>query len=163
MKHLKVVVFLAAIVVIALLIFNLKKESAYDKVEEVKTLAAKEFLGIKLLDIFLGVLGLAFVGILAGYIVSLVKGGGKGSQAPGLEIAASGEAALPGQATAQPVPQKKLALEKVLGRTGSKILGAVLVILIILVVLAIVVLLFAGELTQRFPFLQKFLENLNTE
>jgi hypothetical protein len=49
MKHLKVVVFLAAIVVIALLIFNLKKES--ENVEEVKTLAAKEFLGIKLLDI----------------------------------------------------------------------------------------------------------------
>lgn len=161
MKHLKVVVFLAAIVVIALLIFNLKRESEYDKVEEVKTLAEREFLGIKLLDIFLGVLGLAFVGILAGYIVSLVKGSGKGPAAGDLDVAASGEAALPGQAAAQPVPRKKLALEKVLGRTGSRILGAILVILILLVVLAIVCLLFAGELTERFPFLQKFLENLD--
>jgi hypothetical protein len=162
MKHLKVVVFLAAIVVIALLIFNLKKESEYDKVEEVKTLAAKELLGIRLLDIFLGVLGLAFVGILAGYIVSLVKGEGKGRPTAGLETAASGEAALSGQA-ATAVPRKKLALEKVLGRTGAKILGAILVILVVLVVLAIVILLFAGELTQKFPFLQKFLENLNVK
>jgi len=162
MKHLKVVVFLAAIVVIALLIFNLKKESEYDKVEEVKTLAAKEFLGIKLLDIFLGVLGLGFVGILAGYIVSLVKGGGKGRAAAGLETAASGEAALAGQAAAPAVPHKKLALEKVLGRTGTKIFSIVIVILIILVILAIVILLFAGELGQKFPFLQKFLENLKT-
>lgn len=163
MKHLKVVVFLAAIVVIALLIFNLKRESAYDKVEEVKTLAAKAFLGIKLLDIFLGVLGLAFVGILASYIVSLIKGSGKGPATGDLDVAASGEAALPGQAAAPPVPQKKLALEKVLGRTGSKILGAILVILIILVVLAIVILLFAGRLTETFPFFHKFLENLKVD
>ncbi len=161
MKHLKVVVFLAAIVVIALLIFNLKKES--ENVEEVKTLAAKEFLGIKLLDIFLGVLGLAFVGTLAGYIVSLVKGGGKGRAAADLDVTASGEAALAGQAAAPAVPHKKLALEKVLGRTGTKIFSIVIVILIILVILAIVILLFAGQLGQKFPFLQKFLENLKTD
>jgi uncharacterized BrkB/YihY/UPF0761 family membrane protein len=161
MKHVKVVVFLAAIVVIALLIFNLKKES--ENVEEVKTLAKREYLGIKLLDIFLGVLGLAFVGTLAGYIVSLIKGGGKGRAAADLDVAASGEAALAGQGVAPAVPHKKLALEKVLGRTGTKIFSIVIVIVIILVILAIVILLFAGELGQKFPFLQKFLENLKTD
>lgn len=161
MKHVKVVVFLAAIVIMALLIFNLKKES--ENVEEVKTLAAKEFLGIKLLDIFLGVLGLAFVGILASYTVSLVKGGGRGRAAADLDVTASGEAALAGQAAVPAVPHKKLALEKVLGRTGTKIFTVFIVILIILVILAIVILLFAGELGQKFPFLQKFLENLKTD
>ncbi len=67
MKHLKVVFFLGAIVLIALLIFTLNKGV---EAEQVGTLATKEFLGIKLLDIFFGAVALALVGILAGCFVS---------------------------------------------------------------------------------------------
>ncbi len=154
-RHVKVVVFLAAIVLIAVLILNIKKESEYGKVPEVEKLAAREFLGVKVLDIFLGVLGLAFVGVAVVYVSSLVKG-----RKEPVAVAEAAEATADVPVAEAPL-KKKLALEKVLGRTGTKILSIVIVVLIILVVLAILVLLFADKLSERFPFLQKVLESFD--
>jgi len=183
-KHLKFVLFLVAFALIALLIFSLKKEGTYGKEPAVKKIAIAEFVikvdypaeeeelqgeeqesqgeeqelqivRVKLLDIFLGVLGLAFVCTAATYVASLVKGGGK-PEAVAPEAAAGGEVP-----AIEALPKKKLALEKVLGKTGTKILSIVIVVLIILIVLAIVVLLFAGKLVEKFPFLQKLFEALD--
>jgi hypothetical protein len=159
-KHLKFVLFLGAMALIAYLILDLKKEQRYDKVEAVKKLAAKEFLGIKVLDIFLGVLAVAFVGITAGYVVSLVKGSGK-RPAPSAAAVLPGEGGLPlaeaeAPISAERAPRKKLALEKVLGRTGAKIVSVLLVIVLVLVVLSIIYLLFP----HKFPFLEKLFEKI---
>jgi hypothetical protein len=153
-RHVKVVVFLAAIALIAVLILNMKKETPYGKVPEVEKLLAKEVFGIKLVDAFLGVLGLAFVCTTTTYIASLVRGRGKQQALAAVPV--PGGEVVPAEAP----PRKKLALEKVLGRTGTKILSVVAIIFIILIVLTIVILLFASDLANKFPFLQKLLEAL---
>ncbi len=144
-RHVKMIVFLAAIALVTVLIFNMKKEASYSGVPETEGLVKKEVLGIKVLDIFLGVLGLAFVGVAATYVVSLVKGSGAVVKEAGAEAAVTGE-----------VAQKRIGLEKVLGRTGTRILGVILVVLLILVVLAIAILLFGAKI----PFLYKLFEKL---
>ena len=144
-KHLKFVLFLVVIALIALLILNLKKEGGYTKDESVQKLVEKEILGIKLLDIFMGALGVAAVGITAGYVVSLVRGSPKASQEEAPEAPAPED---------QPPP--KVGIEKALGRRGTKILGTVLVVILVLVVLAIVLLMVSPKL----PFLQDILEKI---
>jgi hypothetical protein len=149
-RHLKFVLYLVAIALVAVLILDLKKGVAYyDKAPSLKKIAEAELLGIKVLDIFLGVLGLAFVATAAGYVASLVKGG-RGRKALAAE-AEAGEGVVP----AAEVPQKKLLLEKALGRKGAKILGVLVTTILILVIVGALVivafLLFPGKL----PFLQE--------
>ena len=190
-RHVKMVVFLAAIALIAVLIFSLKKEGSYGKEPAVKKIAIAEFVikvdypgeeeevqggqeevqgdqeevqgdeeelqlvRVKLLDIFLGVLGLAFAGVALTYVGSLVKGRRKQA------AVAVGQETTAGVPAAEAPREKKLALEKVLGKTGTKILSIVMVVVIILVVLAIIILLFADKLAEKFPFLQKLFEALD--
>jgi Trk-type K+ transport system membrane component len=144
-KHLKFVLFIVAIALIALLILYLKKEVSYAKAESVKNLAEREILGIKLLDIFLGALAVAAVGITAGYVLSIVKGSPKPSQEEASEAPAPED---------QPPP--KVGIEKALGRKGAKILGIILITILILVVLAIALILVSPKL----PFLRDILEKI---
>jgi len=147
-KHLKFILYLAAIALVAVLIFNLKKTGGYDKAPARETIVTKEFLGIKVLDIFLAVLGLAFVAIAGGYVMSLVKG--KGPEKPGELAAAFAEAT----GSAEELPRKKLALEKVLGATGSRIFSALVITIFILVVVALLAMVVFLLFPQKLPFLQ---------
>ena len=147
-KHLKFILYLTAIALVAVLIFNLKKTGGYSKAPALETIITKEFLGIKLLDIFLGVLGLAFVAVAAGYVTSLVKG--EGAKKPDELAAALAEAT----GSAKELPRKKLALEKVLGWTGSRIFSALVVTIFILVVVALLVMVVFLLFPQKLPFLQ---------
>lgn len=147
-KHLKLVLYLAGIALVAVLIFNLKATGGYDNAPALKKIVTKEFLGIKLLDIFLGVLGLAFVGIAAGYVTSLVKG--KGAEKPG-EVAAEVPEAT---GSAEELPRKKLALEKVLGVTGSRIFSALVITIFILAVVGALAMVAFLLFPEKLPFLQ---------
>jgi len=143
-RHLKLILFLAAIAAVAFLIFDLRKGEGYDTAPALKKLATARFLGVKLLDIFLGILGLAFVGIAAGYVSSLVRGTAKG-QPPTAEV----EAAAP-----QELPRKKPLLEKLLGTTGAKLLSALMVTILILVVVAVLLLVLFVLFPEKLFFLR---------
>ncbi len=147
-KHLKFVLYLAGIALVAVLIFNLRKTGGYDNAPALKKMVTNEFLGVKLLDIFLGVLGLAFVGIAWGYVASLVKG--RGEEKPG-ELAAEVPEATD---SAEKLPRKKLALEKVLGATGSRIFSALVITIFILVVVGLLGMVVFLLFPQKLPFLQ---------
>jgi hypothetical protein len=151
-KHLRFILYLVAIVVAALLILDLRKGKAsvsgYDKAPALKWVTTKEFVGIRLLDIFLGVLGLAFVGTAAAYVTTLVKG--RGVQEAGPAEATPGEQVV----SVEKAPPKKLVLEKALGRTGSKILSAVVITLLVLVVVAMLVLLLVVLFPDKLHFLR---------
>ncbi len=150
-RHLKFVLYLAAIALVALLIFDLKKTEGYDKAPALKKIATAEFLHIKLLDIFLGVLGLAFVGIAAGYVASLVKGAGKRD----LTAVETQDAAATG--SVEEPPRKKFLLEKILGRTGSRILSALVMSILVLLVVAVLVTLLFLLFPDKMPFLRELL------
>ena len=93
---------------------------------------------------------MAFVGVAAGYVKSLVKGG-----APKEEVAAQTEA---GEvATAEAAPQKKLVLEKALGKTGSKILSALMITVLILAVVALIAFVLFLLFPDKMPFVDKLI------
>ena len=149
-KHLKFVLYLLAIALIAYVIVDMKKSETYAVGSAHRKILKAEFLGIKLLDIFLGVLGLAFVGVAAGYVKSLVKGGARkeevAAQTQGGEVA-----------TAEPARKKKFLLEKALGRTGSKILSALLITVLILAVVALIGFVLFLLFPDKMPFLDKLI------
>lgn len=148
-KHLKFVLYLFAIALIAYVILDMKKTEGSTAAPSLKKMVEAEFVGIKLLDIFLVVLGLAFVGVAAGYVRSLAKGG------PPPVDAAQPEA---GEVAAtEAAPQKKLVLEKALGRTGSKILSALMITVLILVVVALIAFVIFLLFPDKMPFLDKLI------
>lgn len=150
-KHLKFVLYLIAIALIAYVILDMKKSETYAVGSAHRKMLKAEFLGIKLLDIFLGVLGLAFVGVAAGYVKSLTKGGAPPevvAQPEGGEVAATKAGV-----------RKKLLLEKALGRTGSKILSAVLITVLVLAVLALIAFVAVLLFPDKVPFLDRLISS----
>jgi len=148
-KHLKFVLYLIAIALVAVLIFDLRSHPGRrTTVEEGEVSEEAPALQNIVEAEFLGILGLAFVAIAAGYVSSLVKGGG-GPKALTAQTEA-GEVAV----SVEESPARKLILEKALGTTGARIVSALVVTIFILVVLAMLVFVAFLLFPDKVPFLR---------